>query len=85
MVESTSQHIEKDKLKFDVHRWIAQMDRIGEDLNRIKVADWVDFYYECTNLFRELGSAMSTAFSDVTKKAKSIEDNYSFLQKQYGI
>jgi hypothetical protein len=85
MVETIVRNTDKTKLKFDVHRWIAQMNRIGEDLNRVKVEDWVDFLYECTNLFRELGSAMSIAFSDVTEKAKTIADNYTFIQKQYGL
>lgn len=55
---------------FSLKRWKEQLAILSSDPEKIDVDTWVDFLYECCNLFKVMGSAMSVAFSGKHTKCK---------------
>lgn len=74
MVEKTAESKE-DLQKFSADRYIGQLQHLGKDPENLDIDVWVSMLYESVNMFKMMGSAMSTAFSDITSKAVVINDN----------
>lgn len=83
---------------FSLKRWREQLITLSGSPDKLDIDTWVDFLYECCNLFKVMGSAMSMAFSgknpnsiyscnlsDVTSKAAVIKDNKEFHTKEAGL
>ena len=86
MVETTNQgKADEDLTKFDVNRFVGQITELAASPMAMKVETWVNFLVEITQFFKEFGSALYLAFSDVSTKAQIIKDNSKFLTEMYGL
>jgi hypothetical protein len=82
---------------FSVRRWKDQLTILSSNPDKLDIDTWIEFLYECCNLFKVMGSAMSMAFSgmikildlivilDITTKAAVIRDNKEFYAKEQGM
>jgi hypothetical protein len=58
MVEAT-----ESRDVFSLRRWKEQLATLSASPDKLDIDTWVDYLYECCNLFKVMGSAMSIAFS----------------------
>ncbi len=94
MVDSIDMFAAKDADSFSVDRWMKQMQAMEADPKNIDPEVLSAWLYDCTNLFKAMGSAISMAFSgkprpcndcaDVTGKAAVIHDNKKHMAEVLG-
>ena len=64
MVESSSENVNLDTGKdFNLERFKNQLRTLAAKPDELDIAVWSNMLFEVTNLFKELGKFMSTAFS----------------------